>query len=126
MSLWILRPPTTVRRTGITGRRSPLTAAMSLVQSSANNWMPSDLLLICQERARLLHEFADAALDYATSVREMAEFVRSGDEVRASESRRISRRLLSETEKSRLALYRHEADHTCDRNISETAPEPTA
>jgi CheY-like chemotaxis protein len=61
----------------------------------------------------------------------MSEFVRSGDEVRASKARRISRIFLEEAEKFRLALYRHEADHICDRradlqNISETPPEPPA
>jgi hypothetical protein len=59
----------------------------------------------------------------------MSEFVRSVDEVRASKARRISRIFLEEAEKFRVALYRHEADHICDRradlqNISETLPEP--
>ena len=71
------------------------------------------------------------ALDYATSVRDMAEFREVRRRGARSESRRISRILLAEAEKFRVALYRHEADHTCDRrgdsrNISETPPEPTA
>jgi CheY-like chemotaxis protein len=77
--------------------------------------MPSGLPSICQERSRLLRQYADAASNYATSVREMAGFVRSGDEVRAGEARRISKMFLEAAEKFRLALYRHEADHTCDR-----------
>jgi PleD family two-component response regulator len=61
----------------------------------------------------------------------MAEFVRSGDEVSASKARRISKMFLEAAEKFRLALYRHEADHTCDRTadlrtVFETAPEPQA
>jgi hypothetical protein len=55
----------------------------------------------------------------------MADFVMSGEEVRANEARRTCRTGWDQTEKSRLALYRHEADHSCTRsanvpNISET------
>ena len=87
--------------------------------------MPSDLPTICQERARLLREYSDAASGYSISVREMAEFVLSGQEVRANEARRICRTAWDQAEKSRLALYRHEADHNCSRasnvgKISET------
>jgi CheY-like chemotaxis protein len=93
--------------------------------------MPSDLPLICQERSRLLREYADAASHHATSVREMAEFVSSGDEVRANKARRISRICLEAAEKFRLALHRHEADHFCDRtadlqNVFEAPFEPPA
>jgi len=87
-------------------------------------WRPSDLSTICQERARLLRKFSDAVNSYARSVREMAELVMSGEEVRASEARRACRAGWDEAEQSRLALYRHEADHSCTRvanvpNISE-------
>jgi hypothetical protein len=93
------------------------------------NWMPSDLPLICRKRSRLLRDYTDAAIARARNVREMAEFVRSGDEAHAREARRRSRTLLEAAEKFRLSLYRHEADHSCDRmadleNISETPPEP--
>jgi hypothetical protein len=81
--------------------------------------------MICQERLRLLREYSDAASGYSTSVRELAEFVTSGQEVRANDARRMCRTAWDEAEKSRLALYRHEADHNCSRtanvrNISET------
>jgi hypothetical protein len=96
-----------------------------------NNWMRSDLPLICHERSRLVREYADAASHHATSVREMAEIVRSGDEVRARKARRISRIFFGGGREIPLARYRHEADHSCDRtadlqNISETPPEPPA
>jgi len=86
--------------------------------------MPSDLPSICQERVRLLRSYSDAVSDYANSVREMADFVISGEEVLANQTRRICRTAWDEAEKSRLALYRHEADHNCTsaanvRNISE-------
>jgi hypothetical protein len=58
----------------------------------------------------------------------MADFVTSGDEVGASEARRMSRTALEAAERFRLALYRHEADHSCDRpadlhKVPETPPE---
>jgi hypothetical protein len=87
--------------------------------------MPSDPPTICEERLRLLREYSDAASGYSASVREMASFVSSGEEVRANEARRICRAGWEEAERSRLALYRHEADHNCARspqvrNISDT------
>jgi len=87
--------------------------------------MPSDLPSICQERARLLRNYSDAVSDYAVSVREMADLALAGEELRCNESRRVCRTTWDEAEKSRLALYRHEADHNCSnaanlRNIQET------
>ena len=77
--------------------------------------MPSDLPMICQERARLLRKYSDAVSDYARSVREMTELVIAGEEVRANDVRRTCRTGWDDAEKSRLALYRHEADHSCAR-----------
>jgi hypothetical protein len=81
--------------------------------------------MICQERARLLRKYSDAVDDYAKGVREMADLVMSGEEVRASEARRICRKAWDDAEQSRLALSRHEADHSCANaanvgNISES------
>jgi len=55
--------------------------------------MPSDPPTICEERLRLLREYSDAATGYSASVREMAAFVNTGEEVRANEARRIAERL---------------------------------
>jgi hypothetical protein len=87
--------------------------------------MPSDLPPICQERACLLRTYSEAVSDYARCVRQMADLVISGEEARANDTRRLCRTAWEEAEKSRLALYRHEADHNCAsaasvRNISET------
>lgn len=87
--------------------------------------MPSDPPTICEERLRLLREYSDAASGYSTSVREMAAFVTCGEEVRANEARRICRIAWDEAERSRLALYRHEADHNCARSANlRNIPEP--
>jgi hypothetical protein len=77
--------------------------------------LEAGLPTICQERARLLRKYSEAVSEYAKSVREMADLVMSGEEVRANEARRNCRTGWDETEKSRLALYRHEADHSCTR-----------
>jgi hypothetical protein len=87
--------------------------------------MPSDPPEICEGRRDLLRDYCDAVSNYAQNVRDMADLVIAGEEVRANETRRISRTAWDKAEKSRLALYRHEADHGCTRsaevrNISES------
>jgi hypothetical protein len=77
--------------------------------------MRSDLPTICQERARLLRLYRDAAANYAGKVREMAEFAIAGHESECNALRRLCRAAWETAESSRLALSRHEADHSCDR-----------
>jgi hypothetical protein len=76
---------------------------------------PSDPVKTCEERARLLRDYADSASAYANRVREMAALVMSGQEHLVSQVRAGLRVAWDETEKNRLALYRHESDHQCDR-----------
>jgi hypothetical protein len=71
--------------------------------------------MICQERVRLLREYSDAATNYADSVREMVELAVAGHESESNAARRQCREAWDTAENSRLALSRHEADHTCDR-----------
>jgi len=77
--------------------------------------MPSDLPAICHERARLLRDYRDAAINYAGKVREMAELAIAGQETESNALRRLCRAAWETAESSRLALSRHEADHSCDR-----------
>jgi hypothetical protein len=77
--------------------------------------MPSDLPKICQERARLLREYSDAATSYAKSVRDMVELAVASHETESNAARRVCREAWDTAESTRLALSRHEADHTCDR-----------
>jgi hypothetical protein len=77
--------------------------------------MPSDLPTICQVRARLLRDYRDAATHYAGKVREMAELAIAGLETESNALRRLCRAAWETAESSRLALSRHEADHSCDR-----------
>jgi hypothetical protein len=77
--------------------------------------MPSDLPTICQERARLLRDYSDAATDYAGKVREMVGLAIAGQESESNARRRLCRAAWETAEGSRIALSRHEADHSCDR-----------
>lgn len=77
--------------------------------------MPSDPPTICQERVRLLRNYSDAATNYAGKVREMTELAIAGQEIESNAARRLCRAAWESAEGSRLALSRHEADHSCDR-----------
>lgn len=70
---------------------------------------------ICEERARLLHSYSAAARTYADRVETLSDLIASGSEQSLGDARRNCRTAWDEVEKSRLALYRHEADHQCDR-----------
>jgi hypothetical protein len=84
--------------------------------------MPSDLVQICEERARLLRDYSDAAGNYSGAVRALTELVFAGLEKQAAAARSKCRAAWEETEKSRLALSRHEADHHCDRGTQVPSP----
>lgn len=64
---------------------------------------------------RLLRDYRDAAVNYAGKVREMAELAIAGHETESNSVRRLCRAAWATAESSRLALSRHEADHSCDR-----------
>jgi hypothetical protein len=84
--------------------------------------MPSDLSQICEERARLLRDYSDAAGNYSGAVRALTELVFAGLENQVSAARSKCRAAWEATEKSRLALSRHEADHHCDRGAQIPSP----
>jgi hypothetical protein len=77
--------------------------------------MPSDLLSICEVRVRLLREYNDATTNYAERVRQMVELALAGRESESNAARRLCRVAWDTAESSRIALSRHEADHSCDR-----------
>jgi hypothetical protein len=77
--------------------------------------MPSDLPMICQERARLLRSYREATNDYAGKVCEMTELAMRGGDGELNAKRLLCRAAWDAAESSRLALARHEADHACDR-----------
>ena len=79
--------------------------------------MPSDPPTICQERVRLLRDYREGTANYAEKVRELVELAIAGRESDSSAARRQCRAAWDTAESSRLALSRHEADHSCDRAL---------
>lgn len=79
--------------------------------------------MLCQERARLLIDYRNAVHEYSERVHDLVEAI--GLEINAPEDplRRKIREAWDAAEKSRLALARHEANHSCDRpDFVESAP----
>lgn len=70
---------------------------------------------MCQERLRLVTDYRESTLAYADSVRKMTEFVGLGLESEVYLLRRSCKAAWEAAEQARLALFRHEADHGCDR-----------
>jgi len=71
----------------------------------------------CQERLRLLSDYSERARAYAKHVQELADLVSDGLHSEADVLRRRCRAAWDAVEKARIALYRHEADHQCDRGL---------
>jgi hypothetical protein len=72
---------------------------------------------VCQERSRLLNVYRETAGKYADAVREMANLAGTGLHSEVAVLRQVCRAAWEKVEKDRLALFRHEADHQCDREI---------
>ena len=77
--------------------------------------------MMCQERLRLVNDYRDTTRAYADSVRKMTDLVGLGIETEVELLRRACRVAWDATERARLALYRHEVDHGCDRKDFNTA-----
>ena len=72
-------------------------------------------MMMCSERLRLTMNYSDATEVYAQSVRKMADHMGFGHQNEVEVLRRACRAAWDATEKGRLALARHEANHGCDR-----------
>ena len=89
--------------------------------------------MICQDHSRLVRAYADAANGYAARVREMADFVISGQEVRINEARRICLTAWDLVEKTRVApsalarncqtLLAKSCQSSTDQNLASRAAE---
>jgi hypothetical protein len=73
------------------------------------------LLMMCQERLHLVADYRETTRTYADLVRKMTELVGLGIESEVDLLRRSCRLSWDAAEKARLALFRHEADHSCNR-----------
>jgi hypothetical protein len=71
--------------------------------------------LICPERQRLLIDYRDAAHRYSEAVCQLVEMVGLELDADFKLLRGNCRRASEASEQARLALYRHEANHFCDR-----------
>jgi hypothetical protein len=70
---------------------------------------------MCQERIRLVADYRETTRTYADFVRKMTDLVGLGIESEVDLLRRSCRLAWEASEKARLALSRHEADHSCNR-----------
>jgi hypothetical protein len=79
--------------------------------------MASGLPEVCQDRSRLLSVYRETAKIYAEAVGQMADLAGLGLHSEVSALRRVCRAAWEKAEQARMALYRHEADHQCDREF---------
>lgn len=71
--------------------------------------------MICPERSKLLIEYRNSVRDYSKYVSELVETVGLELDADLATLRRKIRDANEVSENSRIALYRHESDHFCDR-----------
>jgi hypothetical protein len=71
--------------------------------------------MVCQDRIRLVADYRETTRTYADFVRKMTELVGLGIESEVDLLRRSCKMSWEAAEKARLALFRHEADHSCNR-----------
>lgn len=77
--------------------------------------MFTELSEFCQERLKLLSAYREATKNYAEIVDKLADLAGLGLQSEFDVLRRACRIGWESAEKARLALFRHEADHCCDR-----------
>ena len=80
--------------------------------------------MMCQERIRLVTDYRETTRTYADFVRKMTDLVGLGIESEVELLQRTCRLSWEAAEKARLALFRHEANHSCNRSDfrASTAP----
>jgi len=71
--------------------------------------------VICPERLRLAISHRETTRAYSEAVRKMTEMMGMGLESEVAVLRNTCRVMSEASDKGRLALARHEADHFCDR-----------
>jgi hypothetical protein len=76
---------------------------------------------MCTERLRLFGDYRESAIVYAAAVREMADRASSGLDSEMPGLRLVCKTAWNAAEAARLALFRHEADHCCDRYSTHAA-----
>ena len=77
---------------------------------------------MCSERLRLIVDYRDTTRTYADSVRILTDLVGLSVESDAELLRRACKRAWDAAERARMSLFRHEADHGCDRTDFRATP----
>jgi hypothetical protein len=72
--------------------------------------------MMCQERIRLVADYRETTRTYADFVRKMTDLVGLGIESEVDLLQRSCKLAWEAAEKSRVALFRHEANHSCNRS----------
>jgi hypothetical protein len=70
---------------------------------------------MCCERLRFITDYRETTRIYADSVWEMTDLVGLGIDTEVDLLRRACKMAWDAAERARLALYRYEANHGCDR-----------
>jgi hypothetical protein len=70
---------------------------------------------MCPERIRLVADYRETTRTYADFVRKMTDLVGLGIESEVDLLQRSCRLSWEAAEKARVALFRHEANHYCNR-----------
>jgi hypothetical protein len=78
--------------------------------------------MMCPERIRLVADYRETTRTYADFVRKMTDLVGLGIESEVELLQRSCRLAWEAAEKSRLALFRHEANHSCNRSDFRSSP----
>ena len=76
-----------------------------------NHWQ-----VACPERLRLVRDYSETTRIYADLVREMTDLVGCGLESEVDLLRRSCKTAWEAVERARLALFRHEVNHSCNRS----------
>lgn len=84
--------------------------------------MVSDRQVACAERLRLVHDYSETTRIYADLVREMTGLIGCGLESEVDLLRRSCKIAWDAAERARLALFRHEANHSCNRSDFRISP----
>jgi hypothetical protein len=71
---------------------------------------------VCQQRLLLIRDYRETTRTYADLVHQMSELVGCGLEAEVDLLRKSCRTAYERAEQARLALARHETDHSCNRS----------
>ena len=84
--------------------------------------MPADRQPACEQRLALVRDYHNSTKTYADSVAKLSELIHCGLDTETDLLHRMCRTAWEAAEKARMALFRHEANHGCNRRDFAAAP----